>query len=165
MSITATDEGVRAIYDWQAKSIEQTAAMLAHWVSTTNPEKLDWCPELKGRGRSVYDQINECAGVNRSFAAVLRGETPAKRAEEHSYTSAAHAGDDLIASGKELAEAVRNLGPEALTAKYTLRMGEVPGAVLVSVPLANMNYHAGQVNFIQLLDGDEDFHLPPGFFG
>ena len=163
MSAIATKDGVQAIYDWQAQTCEQIAGALAHWLKTTNPDKLDWCPEVKGKGRSAYEQVYECAGVNRRFAAILKGEEAGQRPEKHTYASADQAADDLTASAKELANAIRNLDSEALTRKYNSPFGEVPGAVIIGIPTFNMNYHGGQVNFIQLLDGDPEFHVPPNF--
>jgi len=162
-SATKTNEAVKAIYDWQAQNMERIAGALAHWIKTTNPAKLDWCPELKGKGRSAYAQVFECAGVNRRFAAILKGQTSAPGPETHNYASPDQAAEDLIVSAKDLASTVRSLDEEALTRKYNSPFGEVPGAVMISVPMFNMNYHAGQVNFIQLLDGDAEFHIPPNF--
>jgi len=160
---TPTKEGIQAIYNWQADNIERMAGVLSHWMKTTNPDKLDWCPEIKGKGRSVYMQVYECAGVCRRFAAILRNEQPPARDEQHSYKNSDEAAQDLTESAKDLANTVRKLDEEALTRKYTLPFGEVPGAVMISLPMFNMNYHGGQVNFIQLLDGDPEFHIPPNF--
>ena len=40
----------------------------------------------------------------------------------------------------------------------------VIGEVLIDIPTRNMAYHGGQINFLQLLLGDKESHIPPGAF-
>ena len=35
------------------------------------------------------------------------------------------------------------------------------GITLIEMPYRNMAYHCGQLNFIQTIYGDKEFHLPP----
>ena len=44
---------------------------------------------------------------------------------------------------------------------YDLPFGQFPGSFCITVPAWNMIYHCGQVNYVQLLYGDDVFHMPP----
>jgi hypothetical protein len=66
-----------------------------------------------------------------------------------------------MASGTELAAAIRSLNEESLTTAYPHWRGPIVGESMLEVAYRNMAYHAGQVNMIQLLSGDTEFHVPP----
>jgi hypothetical protein len=150
------------IQEFQARKIERNAYVLAHFVATTPEDKLDWCPATgtESCARSVLSQIGECIGVNRRFTAVLQGKEPPPRIEEYHATSA-QAQMELMESAKELADVVRTLPDSALSNEYPGPRGPMPGEVVIDLPNRNMNYHGGQVNLIQLLLGDAEFHVPP----
>jgi hypothetical protein len=152
--------------EFQAKKIERIAAALAHFIETTRPDRLDWNVPGEGesKGRSVLEQASECALVNRLGVKLLRGEEvdrAAAQANAPRYASAADAGQDLIGSAAELASAIRTMTDEDLARTYPCWRGPVSGEVLVEMAYRNMAYHAGQVNFIQCLYGDNEFHVPP----
>ncbi|MBV9865553.1 MAG: hypothetical protein JO316_09400 [Abitibacteriaceae bacterium] len=155
------------IFEFQAHKIERIAAALAHFVATTPPERLDWCPatDANSHTRSILAMVVECVQINRYTAALLRGETPeappAEGAIPADLSTAEGAQQQLLASGHELATAVAALDETALTHLYPHWRGPIVGAVLIESPYRNMAYHAGQVNLIQLLAGDTEFHLPP----
>ncbi len=152
------------VAEWQAYLIERAATTMAHFIGTTDPERLSWTPAVDGgpHTRSVLQQTAECVSINRRFASLLRGDSLAQSDEPH-FEDAATAQQELIASGQELAQAVRDAGTDALGREYSTRMGPLSGAVLFELPLTNMHYHSGQINMIQLLYGDEEFHVPPKF--
>lgn len=147
--------------EWQAGVIERSARTLAYWVETTPPDKLDWCPSADptSKTRCITDQVQECIQFNKGVAAKLRGESGASREGSKPSTQA-----DLIsaiaASGKELAEAVRNTKPEDLGKEHDLGFGPFPAAFLIEIATGNMQYHGGQLNFIQTLYGDTEFRFP-----
>ena len=152
--------------EFQAKKIERIADALAHFISTTRDDKLAWhAPgEEAHAGRSVLELAGECVEVNRRIAALLRGEavnTTTSATEAPAYESADLARSDLTESGRELAAAVRKIDDAALTQTYQTWRGPLPGEILIEMAYRNMAYHAGQVNFIQCLYGDSEFHLPP----
>lgn len=154
------------VAEFQAKKLERIADALAHFVQTTREDRLIWeAPgEQDQKGRSVLAQVSECVVVNRLFAALLRGEqvdAPAARANAPHYVEAGAACAELTASGGELALAVRGMSDADLERDYPFWRGPVPGDVLIEMGYRNMAYHAGQVNFIQCLYGDAEFHVPP----
>ena len=150
-----------------AKQIERIGISMAHFVSTTAPGKLNWRPEFAGAAelRTVLELVSECVGVNRLVAKVLRGETVETwEWPEVDYESAEAANQDLIASAQELAEVIRSLSEADLDRNFPHPIaGEVMGANLAIGPYRNMSYHAGQINLIQMLAGDGEFHAPPNW--
>lgn len=157
------------LFEFQARKIERMAASLAHFVSTTAPDKLDWCPatDETSQTRSVLAQVKECVGVNRYTAALLRGETPevpgGPSTPSIEFADSEDAQKQLIDSGHELADAVRALDESALTHVYPHWRGPIAGEIIIEMAYRNMAYHAGQVNMIQLLSGDTEFHVPPSW--
>ena len=154
------------VTEYQAKKIERIAVAVAHYVATTHEDRLTWEAPGEGdaKGRSVLDQVSECVVTNRMFAALLRGEAPdvpALRANAPQFSDAETANAMLVASGAELAAAVRALADADLERTFPFWRGPVAGEVLIEMGYRNMVYHAGQINFIQCLYGDSEFHVPP----
>jgi hypothetical protein len=156
-----------SLFEYQARKIERMAASLAHFITATDPARLDWRPTVdeKSQTRSVLAQAGECVAANRYTAALLRGEnTPPIPGRDGNplvtLASSDEAEQQLIASGQELAAAVRALEEGALAHLYPHWRGPVQGEVMIEVAYRNMAYHAGQINMIQLLAGDTEFHVP-----
>lgn len=151
------------IFEFQGRKIERMAASLAHFVATTPADKLNWCPatDANSQTRSVLAQVAECVQVNRYTAALLRGETSDFAFLLATFPDGEEAQRHLIASGQEFAQSVRGLDEGALAHLYPHWRGLLSGEVLIEAPYRNMAYHAGQINMIQLLAGDKEFHLPP----
>jgi hypothetical protein len=55
---------------------------------------------------------------------------------------------------------VREGGEAALAKSYELPFGTFTGWEITEICMANMHYHVGQINYIQLLYGDSVFHFP-----
>ena len=155
------------VFEWQAKVVDHSARYLAHFVETTSADRLNWAPSIDSSTdtRSVFELVFECCRVNRRFATLLKGQTPipSDPNAEHNYRTAKSAIEDLMSSAAELVETIMGLSEDALEKTYTTGMGPVSGMFLLDLPVANMNYHAGQINLIQLLYGDPEFHIPPDF--
>lgn len=150
--------------DYMAEQIERMGLALAHFAASTAPKRLTWQPSVEGSAptRSILEQIAECVGVNNSFAALLRGEGPPTGAMAiPEFTRVHEAQIQLIASTTVLADAVRGLEDDALTRTFQTRRGQTTGKNLMIAAYRNMAYHTGQINLIQLLAGDADFHAPP----
>jgi hypothetical protein len=153
--------------EYMATQTERMTDSLAHFIATTREDKLSWQPQLEGSAptRSVLEQLAECVVVNRMIAALLRGETPPPPAVGAApplvLATGAEAQEQLRASGMELASAIRTMTEEDLERTYQHPRGQFLGANLIMMPLRNMAYHAGQINLIQMLAGDPEFHVPP----
>lgn len=148
--------------EWQAGIIERTANTLAYWVETTPGERLDWTPKADdaSKSRSVRDQATECIKFNRGVAAVLRGESVDLNSPYEAPGGQAGLVREIAASGKEFADAVRNLNPELLQKSHDFGFGEFPLGAWIEICQGNMMYHGGQVNYIQTLFGDTEFRFP-----
>lgn len=152
------------VQEFQADKIEGAAKLLAFWLGAMPEDKQSWVPEVAGAAglRSARDQVAECAAANRLFATILKGEkpTPFRPFEVKSeYASTEEAQQDLIASAAECATVIRGMSDEDLEKEYRLRW-PMTGYQVIEFPCRNMTYHGGQVNQLQLLYGDAEFHIP-----
>ena len=156
------------VQEYIAGQTERTAGFLAHFIATTPTDKQQWQPQMEGSAptRSALEQAEECVTVNRRIAALLRGETPpapGPGASSFTITTAEEAKTLLAESAVEVSAAIRALNEEGMAKTYVLPRGEFVGENLIMLPLRNMIYHMGQVNLIQMLCGDPEFHLPPNW--
>ena len=152
--------------EYMAIQTERMTDSLAHFLATTHEDKLQWQPQTEGSAptRSVLEQIAECVVVNRMIAAGLRGETPSPPSASGPaliLTNGTDAQEQVRTSGAELATAIRTMTEADLERMYQHPRGQFLGANLIMMPLRNMAYHAGQINLIQMLAGDPEFHVPP----
>lgn len=156
------------VTEYAARQTERMAEALAYFLTTMPEEKLRWQPMLEGSAgtRSVYQQVSECVLVNRYFAALLRGETsatPSNTLPDIAFAGVEDAQQQLRDSANELAEAILALGDERLTETIAHPRGLILAENFILMAYRNMAYHAGQLNFIQTLYGDAEFHVPPNW--
>ena len=156
------------VTDYMANQVERMAAGLAHFIETTDADKLNWKPELPGSAgtRSALQQVSECVQVNRTFAKLFRGESiaiPAGGYPDLEFADSKAARTALIESAQDFSATIKNLDETSLDKMYTHPRGEILGHNLLIMPLRNMAYHAGQINQIQMLLGDAEFHTPPNW--
>ncbi len=154
------------IAQWQARQIEKAASILAKFVESTHEDKLTWRPATGEHSvtRSVLEQVAECVFVHHRFQCILRDEplpTPPESFDR--FRSAPEAIKELKDSAKALAELVRTMDTAALARDYNSHRGPMPGAMIIQFPIRNMTYHMGQINMIQLLYGDAEFHIDAEF--
>ncbi len=148
------------IQEYVAEQTVRVAVSLAHFLQTTQEDKRDWLPETTTR--SATQQAGECVGVNRFMAKLISGEEVlASSLHDYAFESAEDAQNQLVESANLLANAIRAMPEESLERVYQHPRGQIVGRNLIIMPLRNMAYHAGQINFIQTLYGDTEFHVPP----
>ena len=157
------------IQNFMAEQIERIGLAFADFIGTTNLAMLDWQPSMPGSAstRSILEQAGECIAVNRYFAAMLRGETvdaPAGGMKVVAPSTGEDGKSNLISSSADLAEAVRTMNDGDLDKKFDHWRGPVSGSKLIIGAYRNMAYHTGQVNLIQMLAGDSEFHMPPTWY-
>jgi uncharacterized damage-inducible protein DinB len=161
------------VMEYVAQQTVRMAEALAHFVQTTNQDRLGWQPaaENGSETRSALDQVNECIHTNRLVAAVLRGEeiSTANLQGSAPTTRPAEPADvnellkQLLASAEELAAAIRGISEEDMDRIYNHPRAQMRGQNMILICYRNMAYHAGQINFIQTLYGDHEFHVPPNW--
>jgi hypothetical protein len=154
------------IPEYIARQTERMADSLAHFIATTPEDRLVWHPSLEGAGptRSILEQVGECVTVNRLIAAVIRGGNvpkPEPGAPPMRFANGQDAQEQLVVSARELAVAISAMTEADLSRIYDHPRGRMVGENLIIMCLRNMAYHAGQANFIQILYGDVEFHVPP----
>jgi uncharacterized damage-inducible protein DinB len=151
---------------WQARQIEKSAHILAHFVESTQEDRLRWRPtaEDTSKTRSVMEQVGECIFVNQRFLAFFRGQESPPMPENHDrYPTVREATEALKAGAAELAQEVRKLEGDELMRTIKTHRGPMPAALAMQFPVRNMAYHMGQINMIQPLYGDTEFHIDEEF--
>ena len=137
-----------------AKEITMDAAgTLCKDASYIPQESLAWRP--MEHGKSAVMILAEIARSNFDIAAAIKGET-AKKVETEDFEALK---DHVIESAQEVCKAIDSLSDEALEGALTMPWGGVfPASHAILLPASHMNYHDGQINYIQLLLGDTKFH-------
>lgn len=154
------------VFEFQATKIERIAVSLSQFLASTCPDKLDWHPPIEGADtRTIYEMIGECVQTNLNCAAALRASETAPHTSrtdppEMHFSSPEDAGQALIDSARELAAAVRAMHETDLDREFSHWSGDIRGEIYIEAPYRNMAYHAGQINYIQTLYGDREFHVP-----
>ncbi len=150
------------ILEWEAESLEFAAKMYAKFLTTTPSDKLEWTPDVEGsKARTIDDFTHECIRVNKSIAIRLEGGTPESNDDKPApFASTEEAAEAMKASAKELADVMRSSDPSVLGKTIPVPWGEVKGAFLVALASRHVMYHGGQINYIQAVHGDGEFHFP-----
>jgi uncharacterized damage-inducible protein DinB len=150
------------IQDYIADQTERIAESLCQFLDSTLPDRLNWCPPTEAGGtRSALQQAGECVSVNQTYTKLILGEVVASADfPEVPFADLEDAKTQLKQSAHELADALRDMSDTDLERIYNHPRAQMLGANLILMPLRNMTYHAGQINFIQTLYGDTVFHVP-----
>ena len=133
------------------QSIERSGKRFLQDADAISDDKFAVSPG--GTARSAADFTYECTILNHRFAGILRGETPAATKNdgwltatgEATVKSTALAAFDLL-KDEELDKLVPGLG------------GPIPAYAFALFAGAHVNYHDGQLNYIQALNGDDEMH-------
>ena len=130
-----------------------SAQMLCKDTTYVPSEKLNWTP--MDYGKSAIAILSEISRSNYEIAAVILGGPP-KKVETEDFDALK---DHVIESAQEVCKAIDSLSDQALEGDLTMPWGGIFAASqAILLPASHMNYHDGQVNYIQLLLGDTKFH-------
>ena len=137
-----------------AKNVTMDSAQTLCKDTTYIPsEKLDWRP--MEHGKSAIAILSEIARSNFEIAAVIAGHPP-KKVETEDYKALQGL---VMESAGEVCKAIDSLSDEALEGEIQMPWGGMFAASeAILLPASHMNYHDGQINYIQLLLGDTRFH-------
>ncbi len=132
-------------------------------------EKQAWKPTLSDNsGRSARQLLEECTLTNLTFAEMLRsGVEPDLGWEDAiSKLSAIESGaliEQFRAGNEALETVIEAMSDDHLGETFLWPWAErqVSFAEFVFVPAWHLDYHAGQINYIQTLYGDWDDHSAP----
>ena len=160
MSLTATMTAL----EWEARVAETNGKWLAHWVKTTDSGKLDWTPIVDGNEacRSVYEQVRECVTLLHGAAALLRGEAWPSTGEGSAkeFGCGNDACEAVVEASQKFGDTLRKCDDSVWQKNFKMPWGDASGAMLISMVVGNLQYHGGQINAIQMMLGDQEFHYP-----
>jgi hypothetical protein len=150
-----------SLFEWQASVTVGAAKNLAHWILRTRTDKLRWRPSTdpESESRNIFEQMEECVRVNRLIARWLQDDLAAE-VKAVQLDSAEQTMAELVSSAEQLAAVIRDLNESVLARVFETQWGPLSGRELIVIPMANMYYHGGQVNFVQCLYGDTEMHFP-----
>ena len=148
-----------------ANSVRESAKSLIRIVNATAPDKIEWSP--LNEGRTVLDMVQECVVIS-----VLSQDTFSKCVQpefdfelfgkmQAQYDTIEKAIAALETNSEALAKILEVFPEDKLGVTIHLPFG--PGmtktfAEFMMMPVHNMIYHYGQINYIQTLYGDKDMH-------
>jgi hypothetical protein len=146
---------------------KQAADAIVRNFNAIPEEKRDWRP--MDAGRSALDLLQECATLAGYATKTIRDKKSpefdeAKYAEWNEMRkslTAEQAEAKLSESSEELYSAILDIPDSDLDAPISLPFGEGmiwPLADVASMHRWNMNYHLGQLAYIQTLLGDREMH-------
>lgn len=147
----------KSIQEFLAVSTEQAAKDLMKAASDVPEERRTWKPLDKGR--SVLDQIAECAVLSDYTATVLQDRNwPADAFAEYAQDKAAIETDlETVSARLEevipvVVAAIRDLKDEELDKEITTPFGPMTLEKIATYPYWNMSYHQGQTSYVELLE-------------
>lgn len=149
------------ICQYLAEDVRGNGRLYSYCLETSKSD-LTWKPAAKGSGRSMLEQADECAKLNHMVASMLRGEQPSV-GEGALITDPAQAPKAVMESANDLASALEGMQDSELDKMVQLPFGTYPARFAAGISNANMVYHWGQANYIECLDGDTEFRIPPEF--
>lgn len=143
------------VQEYVARATEQKAQNLIAAAEGVAEGKQNWKP--LDQGRSVIDQVAECAAMNGAVIQVLRDHAWDESGSEAFQTT--HASLDTLdkAVGRlrentlALAAAIRAVPDDSLESPVSLPWGDTNMADFLLMAYWNMAYHEGQVGYIQTL--------------
>ncbi|NLC58550.1 MAG: DinB family protein [Armatimonadetes bacterium] len=126
-------------------------------------EKLTWSPSPTAK--SALQILAHTGTSNQSLAALLRGEPGG--AEEHERLHAAEAAITTRAQAVQLIEesteevlaALDTLTPERIASMVETPWLTAPMPFFMGLPALHMQGHAAQIDYLQTIWGDEQFHM------
>lgn len=161
------DRGMR-VQDYMARLTSEATETLIRFVRSTPEERWTWSP--LDQGRTVLDQLQECARVPLWFDEILTTKaSPSwpedfwmrEREARKVWDTVDRAEEALLANTARLTATIRTLSDEDLEIMVTLpfRGGvRVSLADILQFHLRNLYWHAGQIAYVQTLYGDRDMH-------
>lgn len=149
------------------EGVEQAKARLLGTFECVPEDKLRWSPSPSAR--TALQIVGHCAVVNRSFAAIIRGEgVPLSgtaqearlqiRAMDVDFATRQEAVAQIEDSVAEVLEALDGVTDALLGTTPANPFGALPFAFWMSQPSNHMNGHVAQIDYLQTIWGDLEWH-------
>lgn len=139
--------------------LTEVTEALVRAMRATPDDKLRWSPG--GAARSALAIFVECATSNMWFARLLRAEEVSgfPEADASQFPDLQSALDLMEESHRQVLEAISAVEDAGLTRELTMPWGErMSIAQLLFLPSYHIDYHYGQVNYLQTIWGDTEMH-------
>jgi uncharacterized damage-inducible protein DinB len=155
-----------------AGMIEKISRDLALLANATPDDKLIWQP--MGEGRTILNQLTECAFANRKWTLILQegAYRTLTEAERAALSVEPENRDNVLRllqeTTEELTATIRALPDEMVATEWPLEWNRTVTRTVAEACLHaywNMAYHEGQISYIQTLYGDQEEHTDGGPFG
>ena len=141
---------------------------IAHALATTPDDRLHWSPSPTAR--TPIQNLGHAASMTAMLQGMLTGEPfpfagiaeadAAARASEKQFTSREQVLEVLEQTSREYVAWLDTLTPEQLAAVVTTPFAAVPLATGITWSAFHMHGHAAQIDYIQTIYGDHDWHIP-----
>ena len=140
---------------------------LAHVLTVMPDDKINWSPSPTAR--TPIQQVGHGAASTTFIAGLLAGKalpwadfveaiTSARRAET-SYTSREQVLGLLEQSSTDYLAWLDTLTPEQVASTVTMPFGPMPMAIGITLPADHLRSHTAQIDYIQTIYGDLDWHM------
>ena len=143
-------------------------ARAMHALATTPDDKINWSPSPTARtpiqqvahgAMAIAGIQGMLAGTSFPFSSIAEFDT-AMRAEEKKFTTREEVIDLLDKSCADCLALLDTLTPEQLASTVQLPFGPAfPMSVCITFPADHLNNHAAQIDYIQTIYGDHDWHM------
>lgn len=145
------------------RSKEQLLSSLA----TTPDDKLNWSPATTAR--TPLQLAAHAASAVSGIVRMLNGEPfpyagtgefdASMRLAEQEYTTREQVLALMEQNSAQYLTWIDALSPEQVSSTVTIPFGPMPMAVGVTLPADHIRYHAAQLNYLQTICGDRDWHM------
>ena len=141
---------------------------MAHALATTPDDKINWSPsptartpiqEVAHAARSISGIQGMLDGQPFPFSGIVEFDTTMRTAERE-YTSREQVLSLLEQNSAEYLAWLDALTPERLAATVQFPFGPAPSlAVAITFPAYHLQNHIAQMDYIQTIYGDQDWHM------
>ena len=140
--------------------LEANLPLLTNAAKSTPADKQDWKPEATAR--SAREVFNEAVIMFTNTAGMLNDRKMPDTYEATAAKYAAMSAEELIAQATTdlgvLTTAIRAFPEADFEQTMDLPWGTMSFFDIMTYPYWNMMWHAGQINYIQTLYGDQKMH-------
>ena len=123
-------------------------------------DRAAWKPAPSAK--SALDIAGHCTGSNRAIARVLRGEADGGEPGGLVFTSLTEARNAVRSSAEEVIAALERVDEARFSTSPTTPFGPMAMVEWMVFSGPHLAEHAGQIDYLQTLWGDEEDHFPDG---
>ena len=136
-------------------------------LATTPDDKLNWSPATTAR--TPLQLAAHAASAVSGIVRMLNGEPlpypdtgkfdASMRLAEQEYTTREQVLSLMEQNSAQYLTWIDALSPEQVSSTITIPFGSMPMAVAVTLPADHINYHVAQLNYLQTICGDREWHM------